>query len=133
MNGHGVALHDDWLRVFFPTGGHGDFHYRWLRHNCSRDLHPTTRERTLCSSEISDSLRAKNSALFRQIQTIVTRTRENGDPSQMAGTVALMLQEASSNSDRALQEAEKLLRPEQWTQLPLGITARQDGSGSPVR
>ncbi len=83
-------------------------------------------------TEIADSLQAKNSALFRQIHTIVARTRENGDPSEMAGTVAMMLQEASSNSDRAVREAEKLLRPEQWTRLPLGITTRQEPSGSPV-
>lgn len=63
MNGNGVAIHEDWLRVFFPNGGHGDFHLRWLRHNCSRDLHPLTRERTLCSSEISDSLRASSASV----------------------------------------------------------------------
>jgi hypothetical protein len=84
-------------------------------------------------TEIADSLDAKNSALFRQIHTIVARTRENGDPSQMAGTVALMLQEASTNSNRALQEAEKLLRPEQWTLLPPGITTRHESSVVPAR
>lgn len=73
MNGHGVLLHDDWLRVFFPNGGHGDFHFRWLRHNCSRDLHPKTRERTLCSSEISDSLRVGSASVVDD--TLVVRWR----------------------------------------------------------
>ncbi len=51
-----VELHDDWLRVRFPRGGHADFHLRWLRHNCDRDLHPATRERVTCSSELPDRL-----------------------------------------------------------------------------
>ena len=84
-------------------------------------------------TDIADSLYAKNSALFRQIHTILTRSRENGDPSEMSGTVAMILQEAATNSDRALQEAEKLLRPEQWTQLPVAITTRHESSGSPAR
>jgi len=76
MNGHGVALHEDWLRVFFPNGGHGDFHLRWLRHNCSRDLHPKTRERTLCSSEISDSLRAGSASVVDGVLVVRWRPDE---------------------------------------------------------
>lgn len=56
-------LHDGWLRVHFEGRGHGDFHYRWLRHNCDRDLHPTTRERMICSSELPDDLRAASASL----------------------------------------------------------------------
>jgi hypothetical protein len=84
-------------------------------------------------TDIADSLYAKNSALFRQIHTILTKSRENGDPSEMSGTVAMILQEAATNSDRALERAEKLLRPEQWTLLPAGITARHESQGSPAR
>jgi gamma-butyrobetaine dioxygenase/trimethyllysine dioxygenase len=29
-----------------------DFHYFWLRHRCPDSVHPQTRERTLCSSEV---------------------------------------------------------------------------------
>jgi len=84
-------------------------------------------------TDIADTLYAKNSALFRQIHNILTRSRENGDPSEMSGTVAMILEQAANNSDRALQEAEKLLRPEQWTLLPSGITTRHESSGSTVR
>lgn len=55
----GVELHDEWLRVPLGGGDWGDFHYRWLRHNCDLDRHPKTRERTLCSSELRDDVRAK--------------------------------------------------------------------------
>ena len=42
------------LRVHFGAGrGHADFHFRWLRHWCDRERHPTTRERTLDSSELA--------------------------------------------------------------------------------
>ncbi len=36
----------------------------------------------------------------------------------MAGTIAMMLQEASTNTQRAVLQAEKLLQPEQWSILP---------------
>lgn len=48
-----VDLDDGWLRVQFAGGSHADFHFRWLRHNAADDLHPLTRERTRCSSEIA--------------------------------------------------------------------------------
>jgi len=56
-------LHDRWLRVFFDGRGHADFHYRWLRHKCDQDLHPTTKERMLCSSELPDELRASTATV----------------------------------------------------------------------
>lgn len=52
-----VSLADRWLRVRFPEGHSADFHYRWLRHACDLDRHPTTGERTVCSSEIPDGVR----------------------------------------------------------------------------
>jgi len=39
----------------------------------------------------------------------------------MAGSVAIMLEEASGNTTRAVTAAEKLLRPEQWQILPQAI------------
>ena len=58
-----VELHDGWLRVHFATREHADFHYRWLRHNCSEDLHPLTRERTACSSSLPDQLALSDAAI----------------------------------------------------------------------
>jgi gamma-butyrobetaine dioxygenase/trimethyllysine dioxygenase len=57
-----VELHDGYLRVRLPHG-HGDFHYRWLRHNCDVDRHPLTRERTLCSSQLPDGVRAAHAEI----------------------------------------------------------------------
>lgn len=60
----GPELHPDWLRVpLGPGHGHADFHYRWLRHNCDRERHPRTGERTLCSSELPDDLSPRTAAL----------------------------------------------------------------------
>jgi alpha-ketoglutarate-dependent taurine dioxygenase len=58
-----VEMHDGWIRVGFEGRGHGDFHWRWLRHNCSVDLHAVTRERTVCSSELPDDLRAESAEI----------------------------------------------------------------------
>jgi gamma-butyrobetaine dioxygenase/trimethyllysine dioxygenase len=52
-----VTLGPSWLRVSLGAGrGTADFHYRWLRHNCDRERHPRTGERTLCSSELADGV-----------------------------------------------------------------------------
>lgn len=52
-----VLRFDTWLRVPLPRG-HADFHYKWLRHACDLDRHPTTRERTVDSSDIPDAVHA---------------------------------------------------------------------------
>lgn len=87
-------------------------------------------------TDLADSLHAKNSTLFRDITTLIAKLKATGDATEMAGTVSLMLQEASSNSDRAVQAAEKLLRPEQWILIPKGITERlerQESAEVPAR
>lgn len=60
-----VDLHDGFLRVHFDERRHADFHLRWLRHNCEQDLHPITRERTVCSSELPDDLRALSATIVK--------------------------------------------------------------------
>jgi alpha-ketoglutarate-dependent taurine dioxygenase len=37
-----------------------DFHYIWLRHQCPASVHPKTRERIICSSEIDLNLKASS-------------------------------------------------------------------------
>ncbi|UJR81757.1 TauD/TfdA family dioxygenase [Sandaracinus amylolyticus] len=54
-----VVSHDRFARIVFDDGRHADFHWIWLRHECALDRHPTTGERTLCSSRISPDLRAQ--------------------------------------------------------------------------
>ena len=43
---------------------------------------------------------------------------------QMAGSVAMMLEEASGNTSQAVVAAKKVLRPEQWELLPQAIRDR---------
>lgn len=69
-------------------------------------------------TDVADSLHKKNSNLYKQIQQLVAKSQEAGDVNQMAGTIAMMLQEASTNTQRAVVQAEKLLQPEQWSILP---------------
>jgi hypothetical protein len=83
-------------------------------------------------TDIADSLHTQNSALFKRIHTLLSKQKENGDPTDLTGTVSLILQEASANSDRAVRAAEKLLRPEQWTLIPKGIVGRAENIGNPV-
>lgn len=49
-----IEPHDRWLRVFFSPERprHADFHWFWLRHQCSADRHPITSERLLDASEV---------------------------------------------------------------------------------
>jgi hypothetical protein len=78
---------------------------------------------------VADTLQATNGKLYRDIRTLIAKSQETGDNKQMAGTVAMMLQEASTNTARAVAEAEKLLRPEQWAILPAGIRDHTDARG----
>jgi gamma-butyrobetaine dioxygenase/trimethyllysine dioxygenase len=59
-----LEVHADWLRVPLGDGAHADFHHRWLRHNCDRERHPQTGERTRCSSELPDDLAPRTARLL---------------------------------------------------------------------
>jgi hypothetical protein len=72
----------------------------------------------LALTDVADSLQKRNSTLYKQIQQLVAKSQEAGDGNQMAGTIAIMLQEASTNTQRAVVQAEKVLQPEQWLILP---------------
>ena len=64
--------------------------------------------------EVADTLRRKNEKIYRDIRALLSRSQEAGDVTQMAGSVAMMLEDASVNSAHAITAAEKVLRPEQW-------------------
>ena len=72
-------------------------------------------------TDAADTLQAKNTKIYKSIRTLLAKSQESGDVGQMAGSVALMLEEASRNTARAVTDAEKFLRPEQWQRLPLVI------------
>ena len=69
-------------------------------------------------TDVADTLQAKNTKIYKSIRTLLAKSQESGDVGQMAGSVALMLEEASRNTARAVTDAEKFLRPEQWQRLP---------------
>jgi gamma-butyrobetaine dioxygenase/trimethyllysine dioxygenase len=63
----GVEPHDGWLRVRFGgSGGHADFHLRWLRHNCDLARHPQTGERMVDSSDLPDALALRDARVARE-------------------------------------------------------------------
>jgi carboxypeptidase family protein len=72
-------------------------------------------------TDVADTLQSKNTRIYKNIRTLLAKSQEAGDANQMAGSVAMMLEEASGNTVRAVAAAEKLLRPEQWQVLPLVI------------
>ena len=79
-------------------------------------------------SDVSDTLQSRNSTIYRDIRALLAKSQEAGDVTQMSGTVAMMLENASTNTQRAIADAEKILRPEQWLVLPAGIRARPETS-----
>ncbi|HET6760845.1 MAG TPA: carboxypeptidase-like regulatory domain-containing protein [Gemmatimonadaceae bacterium] len=81
-------------------------------------------------TDVADSLQAKNSALYKRLQLLLAKSREAGDITQMAGTVAMMLEEASRNTRSAVAHAEKLLQPEQWLILPQVIRDLPEAEGA---
>jgi len=80
-------------------------------------------------ADVADTLQSKNGRIYRNIRALLSKSQEAGDVTQMAGSVALMLEEASGNTVRAVAASEKLLRPEQWQILPQNIRDRLE-SGS---
>jgi hypothetical protein len=81
-------------------------------------------------TDVADTLQAKNESIYKNIRSLLSKSEEAGDVTQMAGSVAMMLEEASGNTARALAAAEKLLRPEQWAILPQVIRDRPEGASS---
>jgi hypothetical protein len=81
-------------------------------------------------TDVADTLQTRNGTIYKGIRSLLAKSQEAGDVTQMAGSVAMMLEEASGNTARALVAAEKLLRPEQWAILPQVIRDRPD-SGTP--
>jgi hypothetical protein len=77
-------------------------------------------------SEVADTLQRKNEKIYRNIRGLLSRSQEAGDVTQMAGSVAMMLEDASVNSGKAITAAEKVLRPEQWAILPQAIRERPE-------
>jgi hypothetical protein len=77
-------------------------------------------------TDAADSLQSKNGRIYKNIRGLLSQSQEAGDVTQMAGSVALMLEEASRNTGRAVATSEKLLRPEQWQILPQNIRDRSE-------
>ena len=83
-------------------------------------------------TDVADSLQAKNTRVYGRIRTLLAKSQESGDVGQMAGTVAMMLEEASANTTKAIT-AEKLLRPEQWQVLPQAIRDLQENGSTTAK
>jgi hypothetical protein len=77
-------------------------------------------------TEVADTLQAKNTRIYKLIRMLLSKSHEAGDATQMAGSIAMMLEEAGRNTTSAVVGAEKLLREDQRIFLPLEITDRLD-------
>jgi hypothetical protein len=77
-------------------------------------------------TDLADTLQASNTRIYRNIRILVAKAQEAGDATLMAGTVAIWLEQAAGNTERAVAAAEKLLRQEQWDMLPPEIRDRLD-------
>lgn len=82
---------------------------------------------------ISDTLQVRNETIYRNIRTLLAKSAEAGDATQMAGSVAIMLEEASGNTSRAVVAARGLLSPDQWAILPQTIRDRSDTETSSTK
>jgi hypothetical protein len=84
-------------------------------------------------NDVADTLQARNTRIYKNIRTLLSKSRQAGDATQMAGSVALMFEEASTNSGLAIAAAEKLLRPEQWEIVPRRIRERPEASNTTAK
>ena len=79
-------------------------------------------------TDLADTLQATNTRIYRTIRMLLAKSQEAGDATLMAGSVAMMLEQASVNTTRAVRGAEKLLREEQWVVLPAEIRDRPEAA-----
>jgi hypothetical protein len=79
-------------------------------------------------NDLADSLQAKNTRIYRDIRTLLAKSEAAGDITQMTGSVAMMLEEASRNTTHAVVLALKLLRQEQFVVLPAEIRGRSESA-----
>ena len=84
-------------------------------------------------NDVADTLQAKNTRIYKTIRSLLARSRQAGDATQMAGSVALLFEEAATNSGLAIAAAEKLLRPEQWEIVPRQIRERPEGTSTTAK
>lgn len=81
-------------------------------------------------NDLADSLQEKNTRIYRDIRALLAKSQEAGDITQMTGSVALMLQEASRNTTHAVVLALRLLRQEQLVILPADIRGGSESAAS---
>jgi hypothetical protein len=79
-------------------------------------------------TDIADTLQVSNTRIYRIIRMLLAKSREAGDPTLMTGSIAMMLEEAARNTTRAVDGAERILRPEQWVVLAPEIRDRLDAA-----
>lgn len=77
-------------------------------------------------NDLADTLQAKNTGIYRDIRALLAKSQAAGDITQMTGSVALMLEEASRNTTHVVVFALKLLRREQFVVLPVEIRGRSE-------
>ena len=75
-------------------------------------------------ADVADTLQSKNERIYKNIRSLLSKSQDAGDVTQMAGSIAMMLEEAARNTAKAIAAAEKLLRAEQWAGLPPVIRDR---------
>ncbi|HEU4560999.1 MAG TPA: Spy/CpxP family protein refolding chaperone, partial [Longimicrobium sp.] len=70
---------------------------------------------------ISDSLRTRNAPLREQIRAAVPQGGNAGDAGAVFQRIAPQIQAAAANVNRALQEVQRALTPEQWQRVPAAL------------
>jgi hypothetical protein len=84
-------------------------------------------------NDLADSLQEKNTRIYHDIRTLLAKSQEAGDITQMTGSVAMMLEEASRNTGHAVLLALKLLREEQFAVVPAEIRGRSESTGAATK
>jgi hypothetical protein len=99
-----------------------------------RDSLQLTAEQTDLLQVVSDSLQAYQAELGDSLREMQRTAGAGGNPAVLFQTLAPRLQEARARTQRALDEAEEILTPEQWARVPEELrTVRQTPRGGGQR
>ena len=97
-----------------------------------KDTLKLTDDQVVQLNVISDSLAAQSQRLGDEVRAMLAKAGNNPDPSVVMAQLRPKLEEGRKNMTGAMKQAEGVLTPEQWKQVPQNVRNPFSGFGQPA-
>ncbi|MCC7131219.1 MAG: carboxypeptidase regulatory-like domain-containing protein [Gemmatimonadales bacterium] len=88
-----------------------------------------TEEQVKRLEAVSDSIKARSTALSERARREIEKAGPNPDPAAVFGAIRPLLEAVRANNAWAIKESESILTPDQWRQVPDRIRSPAQGPG----